>query len=145
MKINQKQAEVDVKTSERDMLVKKAEAVKQASSEAQEALEAVKSDQKAKVCFLCLAISIALKLCVKIGELENLKDRKQSLQQETKAAKQRVQVSRVHCRRLLRCSPYIGPDHPRKPASCASIFHEATCRGSQIVTSSQHFPEQSLG
>ncbi|KAN0127918.1 RecF/RecN/SMC N terminal domain containing protein [Lactarius tabidus] len=73
-KINQKQAKVDVKTSERDMLVKKAEAVKQASAEAQEALETVKSDQKAK-----------------IGELENLKDRKQSLQQETKAAKQRVQ------------------------------------------------------
>ncbi|KAH9032973.1 SMCs flexible hinge [Lactarius pseudohatsudake] len=65
-KINQKQAEVDVKTSERDMLVKKAEAVKQASAEAQEALETVKSDQKAKV-----------------GELDNLKDRKQSLQQET--------------------------------------------------------------
>ena len=52
MKINQKQAEVDVKTSERDMLVKKAEAVKQASAEAHEALETVKSDQKAKVCFL---------------------------------------------------------------------------------------------
>ncbi|KAF8274355.1 RecF/RecN/SMC [Lactarius quietus] len=73
-KINQKQAEVDVKTSERDMLVKKAEAVKQASAEAQEALETVKSDQKAKT-----------------GELGNLKDRRQSLQQETKAAKQRVQ------------------------------------------------------
>jgi structural maintenance of chromosome 4 len=55
-KINQKQAEVDVKTSERDMLVKKAEAVKQASAEALEALETVKSDQKAKVCFVKLAI-----------------------------------------------------------------------------------------
>ncbi|KAH9041388.1 RecF/RecN/SMC N terminal domain-containing protein [Lactarius pseudohatsudake] len=73
-KINQKQAEVDVKTSERDMLVKKAEAVKQASAEAQEALETVKSDQKAK-----------------LGELDNLKDRKQSLQQEMIAVKQRVQ------------------------------------------------------
>ncbi len=50
-KINQKQAEVDVKTSERDMLLKKAEAVKLASAEAQGALEAVKNDQKAKVCW----------------------------------------------------------------------------------------------
>ena len=41
------------------MLVKKAEAVKQASSEAQDALEAVKSDQKAKVSFLGLAILFA--------------------------------------------------------------------------------------
>ena len=55
-KINQKQADVDVKTSERDMLVKKAEAVKQASAEAQEALETVKGDQKAKVCFIGSAI-----------------------------------------------------------------------------------------
>ncbi|KAH9010390.1 hypothetical protein EDB85DRAFT_2161400 [Lactarius pseudohatsudake] len=71
--INQKQAEVDVKTSERDMLVKKAEAVEQASAEAQEALETVKSDQKAK-----------------IGELENLKTKGRSLQQEANAVRQRV-------------------------------------------------------
>ncbi|KAH9058282.1 RecF/RecN/SMC N terminal domain-containing protein [Lactarius vividus] len=82
-KINQKQAEVDVKTSERDMLVKKAEAVKQASAEAQEALETVRSDQKAKV-----------------GELENLKDRKQSLQQETIAIKQRVQDLTIRVNQL---------------------------------------------
>ncbi|KAI9444561.1 RecF/RecN/SMC [Lactarius indigo] len=82
-KINQKQAEVDVKTSERDMLVKKAEAVKQASAEAQEALETVKSDQKAKV-----------------GELGNLKDRKQSLQQETIAVKQRVQDLTIRVNQL---------------------------------------------
>ncbi|KAH8991822.1 hypothetical protein EDB83DRAFT_2534930 [Lactarius deliciosus] len=74
-KINQKQAEVDVKTSERDMLVKRAEAVEQASAEAQEALETVKSDQKAK-----------------IGELENLKTKGQSLQREANAVRQRVRV-----------------------------------------------------
>ncbi|KAI9453551.1 RecF/RecN/SMC N terminal domain-containing protein [Lactarius psammicola] len=83
MKINQKQAEIDVKTSERDMLVKKAEAVKQASAEALEALETVKSDQKAK-----------------IGELESLKDRRQSLQQETKAAKQTVQDLTIRVNQL---------------------------------------------
>ncbi|KAH9024836.1 hypothetical protein EDB84DRAFT_1244618, partial [Lactarius hengduanensis] len=48
----QKQAEVDVKTSEQDMLVKKAEAVEQASAEARKTLEAVKSNQRAKVCSL---------------------------------------------------------------------------------------------
>jgi structural maintenance of chromosome 4 len=51
-KINQKQAEIDIKTSERDMLVEKAEAIKQASAEAQEALEKLRSDQKAKVCYI---------------------------------------------------------------------------------------------
>ncbi|KAH9178187.1 hypothetical protein EDB89DRAFT_2063979 [Lactarius sanguifluus] len=72
-RINQKQAEVDVKTSERDMLVKRAEAVEQASAEAQEALETVKSDQKAK-----------------IGELENLKTKGRSLQREANAVRQSV-------------------------------------------------------
>ncbi|KAH9020152.1 SMCs flexible hinge [Lactarius hengduanensis] len=72
-KINQKQAEVDVKTSERDMLVKKAEAVEQASAEARKTLEAVKSNQRAK-----------------IGELENLENKGQSLQREANAVKQRV-------------------------------------------------------
>ncbi|KAH9007805.1 SMCs flexible hinge [Lactarius hengduanensis] len=47
-KVDQKQAEVDVKTSERDMLVKRAEAVEQASAEAHEALETAKSVQTAK-------------------------------------------------------------------------------------------------
>jgi structural maintenance of chromosome 4 len=49
-KVNQKQAEIDIKASERDMLVKKAEGIRQASSEAQEALEKLRSDQKSKVC-----------------------------------------------------------------------------------------------
>jgi len=48
-KINQKQAEIDIKTSERDMLVKKAEAIKLAGAEAQETLEKLRSDQKTKV------------------------------------------------------------------------------------------------
>jgi chromosome segregation ATPase len=51
-KINQKQAEIDIKTSERDMLVKRAETIKQASAEAQEALENLKGDQKSKVYIL---------------------------------------------------------------------------------------------
>lgn len=59
-RVNQKQAEVDVKTSERDALVKKAEAVAQASAEAQEELRTARSDQRAKVSLLGLAISFAL-------------------------------------------------------------------------------------
>ncbi|KAH9022359.1 hypothetical protein EDB83DRAFT_2176615, partial [Lactarius deliciosus] len=80
----QKQAEVDVKTSERDMLVKRAEAVEQASAEAQEALETVKSDQKAK-----------------IGELENLKTKGQSLQREANAVRQRVRDSIIRVNQHL--------------------------------------------
>jgi len=60
MKINQKQSKVNVKTSERDMLIKRAEAVEQVSAEAQEALEMVENNQKAKVCSLGLAPSFAL-------------------------------------------------------------------------------------
>ncbi|KAH8993877.1 SMCs flexible hinge [Lactarius hatsudake] len=70
VKVDQKQAEVDVKTSKHDMLVKKAEAVEQASAEAHEALKTAKSVQTAK-----------------IGELKNLKDKRQSSQQETRAIK----------------------------------------------------------
>ncbi|KAH9012931.1 SMCs flexible hinge [Lactarius pseudohatsudake] len=62
-KVDQKKADVDVKTSERDMLVKTAEALEQASTEAHEALAKVKSVQT-----------------VKIRELENLKNRELSLQ-----------------------------------------------------------------
>ncbi|KAH9172461.1 SMCs flexible hinge [Lactarius sanguifluus] len=61
-KVDLKQAEVDVKTSERDMLVKTAEALEQASTEAHEALAKVQTVQT-----------------VKIGELENLKNRELSL------------------------------------------------------------------
>ncbi|KAH8982071.1 SMCs flexible hinge [Lactarius akahatsu] len=63
MKVDEKQAEVDVKTSKCDMLVKTAEALEQASTEAHEVLAKVKSIQT-----------------VKIGELENLKNRELSLQ-----------------------------------------------------------------
>ena len=47
-KINVKQAEIDVATSERDMLAKKAEAAKTASQEAQENFEQLQADHEAK-------------------------------------------------------------------------------------------------
>ena len=49
-KINAKQAEVDVASSERDALAKKAESIKQAGKEALEALEKLQEDQYKKVC-----------------------------------------------------------------------------------------------
>ena len=47
--INAKQADVDVASSERDALVKKAEAVRQAGKDAQEALKKLQADQELKV------------------------------------------------------------------------------------------------
>ena len=48
-KINTKQAEIDVASSERDALAKKAEGLKQALREAQENLENLQGDQEIKV------------------------------------------------------------------------------------------------
>lgn len=48
-KINTKQAEIDVASSERDALAKKAEVIKRASKEAQEALEKLQADREGKV------------------------------------------------------------------------------------------------
>ncbi|KZT08792.1 RecF/RecN/SMC protein [Laetiporus sulphureus 93-53] len=49
VKINQKQAEIDLATSERDMLAKKAEAAKAASQEAREALEKLQAEHSTKM------------------------------------------------------------------------------------------------
>ena len=48
-KINAKQAEVDVATSEHDALAQKAEGLKKQLEEAQEAFETLKTDQQVKV------------------------------------------------------------------------------------------------
>ena len=48
-KINTKQAEIDVASSERDALAKKAEALKEARKEAQENLGNLQGDQEVKV------------------------------------------------------------------------------------------------
>lgn len=63
-KINTKRAEIDVASSEREALVKRAEALKAASEEAQETLEGLESDQAVKVrevaCFLFVHLSYTL-------------------------------------------------------------------------------------
>lgn len=48
-KINQTKAEIDIASSERDMLVQKAKAVEKSVAEAQEALQQLTSDRDAKV------------------------------------------------------------------------------------------------
>jgi hypothetical protein len=49
-KIQAKQTEVDVRISERDMLVKKGESVKQALEEAEASLQSLQDEQVKKVC-----------------------------------------------------------------------------------------------
>ncbi|KAH9026705.1 hypothetical protein EDB83DRAFT_2656020 [Lactarius deliciosus] len=89
-KVDQKQADVNVKTSERNMLVK--------------------SVQMAK-----------------IGELKNLKDREQSIQQETRAVKQRVQdlTTRVYQHRVQASST-------RQRAEEAKVSQAASASANEV-------------
>lgn len=48
-KINKKQAEIDIATSERDALAKKATLAKEAMKDAESSLEALQGDQQTKV------------------------------------------------------------------------------------------------
>ncbi|KAG5721961.1 Structural maintenance of chromosomes protein 4 [Termitomyces sp. T112] len=75
-KINAKQAEIDVASSERDALVKKAEALEVARKEAQETLQGLNGDH-----------------IVKVREHEKLKDSKANLQRDLQAAERKAQES----------------------------------------------------
>ncbi|KAG6878031.1 hypothetical protein C0993_000571 [Termitomyces sp. T159_Od127] len=75
-KINAKQAEIDVASSERDALVKKAEALEVARQEAQDTLQGLNSDH-----------------VVKVREYEKLKDSKANLQRDLQAAERKAQES----------------------------------------------------
>lgn len=59
-KINAKQAEIDVASSERDALVKKAEALEVARQEAQDTLQGLNSDHVVKVSFPLFSRSVKL-------------------------------------------------------------------------------------
>jgi structural maintenance of chromosome 4 len=48
-KINQTKAEIDIASSERDMLAQKAKAIEKSAAEAQEALQQLTDDRNAKV------------------------------------------------------------------------------------------------
>ncbi|GLB43651.1 putative SMC proteins Flexible Hinge domain containing protein [Lyophyllum shimeji] len=73
-KINAKQAEVDVASSERDALAKKAETREAARKDAQDTLEGLNSDH-----------------AVKVKEHEKLQETKANLQRQTQAAERKVQ------------------------------------------------------
>ncbi|KAG6907476.1 hypothetical protein DXG01_008812 [Tephrocybe rancida] len=73
-KINAKQAEVDVASSERDALTKKAEALEVARKEAQETLQGLNSDH-----------------LIKVREHEKLKETKNNLQRDIQAAERKAQ------------------------------------------------------
>ncbi|OBZ79683.1 Structural maintenance of chromosomes protein 4 [Grifola frondosa] len=82
-KINAKQAEIDVATSERDMLSKKADAIKMASKEAQAALAQLKADQEAKT-----------------AELDELKANRSENQKEIKATERKLQHTQAQVQEL---------------------------------------------
>ncbi|KAF9469527.1 RecF/RecN/SMC N terminal domain-containing protein [Collybia nuda] len=77
-KINTKRAEIDVASSEREALVKRAEALKTAGKEAQETLEGLQGDQ-----------------AVKVKEYEKLKDTKNSLQRDIDSAEKKLKDSQA--------------------------------------------------
>ncbi|KAG6830095.1 hypothetical protein H0H92_002268 [Tricholoma furcatifolium] len=73
-KINAKQAEINVASSERDALAKKAEALETARKEAQETLQGLTSDHT-----------------VKVREVEKFKDSRANLQRDLQTAERKVQ------------------------------------------------------
>ncbi|KAI0732433.1 RecF/RecN/SMC [Fomitopsis betulina] len=83
-KINAKQAEIDLATNERDMLAKKAEAAKVASKEAQDQLEQLRADNKAKACLFSHGRLI-------VAELEELKTTKANSAAGLKAKEKQAQ------------------------------------------------------
>ncbi|PCH34299.1 RecF/RecN/SMC protein [Wolfiporia cocos MD-104 SS10] len=82
-KINAKKAEIDLATSERDALVKKAESAKAALLEAQETLEKLRADHEAKM-----------------AELEELKAAKGNNLKEIKANEKKVQDMQARVQQL---------------------------------------------
>ncbi|KAI0066534.1 hypothetical protein BV25DRAFT_1849078 [Artomyces pyxidatus] len=113
-KINTKQAEIDVKTSERDMLVKKAETIKEASKEASDNLEKLQADQEGK-----------------LGDLQDLKRRKQTLQQESTQGQKRLRDMQARVSELR-----------TKSSSSRQRVDEA--KASQAASTSQNRVEESL-
>ncbi|TFK56417.1 hypothetical protein OE88DRAFT_1741296 [Heliocybe sulcata] len=82
-KINGKQAELDVATSERDALAKKAQAVKEALQEAQEAVEKLQNEHEAKT-----------------AELEELRENRSSLKSEVAQGEHKLQQLQVRVQEL---------------------------------------------
>ncbi|KAF9819247.1 hypothetical protein IEO21_02286 [Rhodonia placenta] len=82
-KINAKQAEIDLATSERDMLAKKAESAMAASKEAQDQLEQLQADQETK-----------------IAELRSLKETRSNSAEEVQEKEQSLQALQARVQQL---------------------------------------------
>ncbi|KAF9011348.1 RecF/RecN/SMC protein [Cyathus striatus] len=77
-KINRKQADIDVATSERNALAEKAKALQEASLEAEETLQGLQEDQE-----------------VKVTEHKKLQNRKAGLQRDIQSAEGKVQTAQA--------------------------------------------------
>lgn len=90
--INTKQAEIDVATSERDALSKKAQALQAASKEAKETFEALQEDLQTKVIW---KIAKSLRLFTsfsKVSKQDELKDEKRNIQNDIQVAQKKAKV-----------------------------------------------------
>ena len=93
--INTKQAEIDVATSERDALAKKAQALQAASKEASETLEALQEDLQTKVISRkkeftkCLGSFTSYS---KVSKQDELKNEKRNIQNNIQVAQKKVKV-----------------------------------------------------
>ncbi|KZT73247.1 hypothetical protein DAEQUDRAFT_703578 [Daedalea quercina L-15889] len=98
-KINAKKAEIDLATSERDMLAKKAEAAKSASKEAQDQLEQLRADNDAKVAELeelkTTKARNAAELKSKEKQIHDMQARVQQLRNKASSTRQRVDEAKA--------------------------------------------------
>ena len=90
-KINTKQAEIDVATSERDTLAKKAAGVKEACKEAQTTLEKLRGEHDNKVWRLTALPGFDIDL-VQVTQLGELKEERSTKRQEFEVGQRRLQV-----------------------------------------------------
>ena len=93
--INTKQAEIDVATSERDALAKKAQALQAANKEASETFRALQEDLQTKVNRKKIKFSIFLGLltsCSKVSKQDELKDEKRNIQNDIQVAQKKAKV-----------------------------------------------------
>jgi structural maintenance of chromosome 4 len=95
--INTKQAEIDVATSERDALSKKAQALQAANKEAKETLEALQEDLQTKVIWKVFAKCIgSFTSFSKVSKQDELKDEKRSIQNDIQVAQKKAKVRFFH-------------------------------------------------
>ena len=91
--INTKQAEIDVATSERDALAKKAQALQAASKEASETLEALQEDLQTKVTWRIFTKLLgSFTLYSKVSKQDEHKAEKRNIQNDIQVAQKKMKV-----------------------------------------------------